>query len=421
MNNVHFFEMTVSGAFIIMVIVLIRALAINRLPKRTFLFLWGAALLRLLVPFTVSSRISIYTFLNRLKPAEKGTEPVYLPGTEMTEPAASISVITILWLGGFLLCALLFLAAYIISFWKLRGAVPVSSAALDTWTEKQGLRRPLQIRHTSRIASPLTYGVFRPVILLPEEMELQKQEELRYILTHEMVHIRRFDALTKVILAAAVCLHWFNPLVWVLYILANRDLEISCDEAVLRILGQGEKCTYARVLVGMEEQKQGIFVLASHFSKNALEERIIAVLKSTKISRAGLLAYAALFLAAVMVFSTSALAANDAGSIPRPDSSPMPGITVPPVTEPVLPEKQETIPEKQAESQNTPKNTSPKEETQTKETQKDASPEEGAESKETQLKEPDTQSQQAGEEWKLIPVPEGYEFAPDGSIQKIQE
>lgn len=420
MNDIHFWEMTLSGASIIMVIVLIRALAINRLPKRTFLFLWGAALMRLLIPFSVSSGISIYTFLERLRPAGKTAETV-LSGTGAAKTAAPLSVISVLWLGGFLLCVLLFLTAYIVSFWKLRKAAPASSSALTGWIEKQGLRRSLQIRHTDGISSPLTYGIFRPVILLPEEMELQNQEQLRYILTHEMVHIRRFDALTKVILAAAVCLHWFNPLVWVLYILANRDLEISCDEAVLRILGQEEKCAYARVLVGMEEQKQRIFVLASHFSKNALEERIVAVLKSTKISRAGLLAYAALFLAAVMVFSTSALAANEGEALPQPDSSPMQEKTVPPVMEPVLPEKQETVPEKQAESQNPPKDTSWKEETQTKETQKDASPEEGAESKETQLKEPDTQSQQAGEEWKLIPVPEGYEFAPDGSIRKIQE
>ena len=72
--------------------------------------------------------------------------------------------------------------------------------------------------------------------------------QLRYVLEHEYVHIRRLDMLTKLIMIAAVCIHWFNPLVWVMYILFNRDLELSCDETVVRRFGMDIKSVYATAL-----------------------------------------------------------------------------------------------------------------------------------------------------------------------------
>ena len=92
---------------------------------------------------------------------------------------------------------------------------------------------------------------------------------LRYVLEHEFVHIRRFDALWKLLLLAAACAHWFNPLVWVMYVLANRDLELSCDETVVRRFG-GARASYARVLIGMEAEKSGfapLFLYTQFFSK----------------------------------------------------------------------------------------------------------------------------------------------------------
>ncbi|MFQ7454207.1 MAG: M56 family metallopeptidase [Flavonifractor plautii] len=79
--------------------------------------------------------------------------------------------------------------------------------------------------------------MLRPVILLPKTLDRSDVSRLAFVLTHEMAHIRRFDALSKLLLAAAACLHWFNPLVWVMLVLANRDLELSCDAAVVRLYG----------------------------------------------------------------------------------------------------------------------------------------------------------------------------------------
>ena len=88
------------------------------------------------------------------------------------------------------------------------------------------------------ISSPLTYGILHPVILLPKKLDRNDQAALKYVLTHEYVHIRRFDAITKILFAAVLCIHWFNPLVWVMYVLANRDIELSCDAWVIRMMGE---------------------------------------------------------------------------------------------------------------------------------------------------------------------------------------
>lgn len=116
-------------------------------------------------------------------------------------------------------------------------------------------------RHPAgRISSPLTFGVLRPVILVPKKTDWTDETALRYVLEHEFVHIQRFDVLSKLLLIAAVCVHRFNPLVWVMYVLANRDLELSCDETVLRRFGGDVRAAYARVLIRMEAARGGTAV-----------------------------------------------------------------------------------------------------------------------------------------------------------------
>lgn len=107
---------------------------------------------------------------------------------------------------------------------------------------------------------------------------------MKYVLTHEYVHIRRFDAITKILFAAVLCIHWFNPLAWVMYVLANRDVELSCDALVIRMMGEKNRSSYALMLIKMEEQRNGMSALCSHFGKNAIYERIEAIMKFKKTS-----------------------------------------------------------------------------------------------------------------------------------------
>ena len=108
------------------------------------------------------------------------------------------------------------------------------------------------------------------------------KKQLQYVLSHEYVHIYRYDTVTKLIATLALCIHWFNPFVWVMYILFNRDIELACDESVIRQFGEKSKSAYSLMLINMEATKSGLLPFCNSFSKNAIEERITAIMKTKK-------------------------------------------------------------------------------------------------------------------------------------------
>lgn len=314
-------QMSLAGGVMILVITVIRALAIERLPKKTFLALWAAALARLLAPVSLPSALSIYSLLARRAPAAaEWTAVPALPDLPVaaetaaaaaaqqtaSAPAAQPPVWTIVWAVGAAVCAVVFAVAYGRCCREFRASFPVENDVIRRWLQSHPLRRTIAIRQSGRISSPLTFGVLRPVILVPKKTDWTDETALRYVLEHEFVHIQRFDVLSKLLLIAAVCVHWFNPLVWVMYVLANRDLELSCDETVLRRFGGDVRAAYARVLIRMEAARGGFAPLCNHFGKNAIEERITAIMKTKRITIVSLGLAALLVAGTVTVFATSA-------------------------------------------------------------------------------------------------------------------
>ena len=314
-------QMSFLGTVIILLIVVLRAVLINRLPKKTFLILWWIALIRLLVPFSIKSVTSIYSLLQSIysdiNPVRTAQTTTFLPihgnmpeianglSEAMVQRTESISILSVIWLAGLLLCFGFFAVSYIKCYREFRFSLPVENDILEAWKEKHPLKRSLSIRQTETIAAPLSYGVIRPVILMPKNTEWKNIYQLRYVLEHEYVHIRRLDMLTKLIMIAAVCIHWFNPLVWVMYILFNRDLELSCDETVVRRFGMDIKSVYATALISMEEKKSGLTPLCNSFSKNAIEERIRAIMKIKKTSKFAVMISAVLVIGVTGGFATS--------------------------------------------------------------------------------------------------------------------
>ena len=315
-------QMSFLGTVIILLIVVLRAVLINRLPKKTFLILWWIALIRLLVPFSIKSVTSIYSMLQSIysdiNPVRTAQTTTFLPihgnmpeianglSEAMVQRTESISILSVIWLAGLLLCFGFFAVSYIKCYREFRFSLPVENHILEAWKEIHPLKRSLSIRQTETIAAPLSYGVIRPVILMPKNTEWKNIYQLRYVLEHEYVHIRRLDMLTKLIMIAAVCIHWFNPLVWVMYILFNRDLELSCDETVVRRFGMDIKSVYATALISMEEKKSGLTPLCNSFSKNAIEERIRAIMKIKKTSKFAVMISAVLVIGVTGGFATSA-------------------------------------------------------------------------------------------------------------------
>ncbi len=308
-------QMSLSGAWLILAAAVFRAAAGRRTPKSVFLALWWAAVVRLLLPVETPSRFSVYTLLQALRPVPAapvlttpsitGNPVMILPPVSPVEvPAtpAPFPVKTAVWLTGAALLALGFLVNYVRWRRRFRESLPVESAFASRWRMK---RPRIQVRVSDRILAPLTYGLLHPVILLPKGMDLSDENALLCVLTHEEIHIRRFDGLLKLLLAAALCVHWFNPVVWLLYVLANQDMELRCDEAVLSALGRDSRELYALTLIRMAENRH--MPLCGFSRKNGMEERIIAIMNFKKKST---LTWAiALLLAACIttVFATSAM------------------------------------------------------------------------------------------------------------------
>lgn len=220
----------------------------------------------------------------------------------------------IIYLAGLLFCAGFLTLSYLKCLSKFRMSLSVREGYGAAWLKEHPLKRTVSIRQSDMVTAPLTYGLFHPVILMPGSVDWNDKEELQYILMHEYVHIRRFDAVTKLAAAVALCLHWFNPLVFIMYILFNRDIELSCDERVVRTFGEESKANYANTLIHMEEKKSGLVPFYSSFSKNAIEERIKAIMKIKKTS------FGAIIFTIILITGVAVLFATSAKSAPYEDS-----------------------------------------------------------------------------------------------------
>ena len=317
-------QMSFSGAILIAVVTAVRAVSINKLPKRTFLVLWGIALLRLLIPFSIPSMLSAYSFINRSTPVKETVSdmPVsdFIPSAQtgqlfiaesttqapMPQESMQLSVWIILWCVGTVACAAFFIISYLRWSFEFKTSLPVSNTFVTQWLGEHRLKRPITIRHSDKVETPLTYGILRPVILMPSKTDWENKQQLQYILLHEYVHICRYDIAMKLLSVFALCIHWFNPMVWVMYILFNRDIELACDECVIRKFGEKSKSEYALTLISMEEKKSGLMPICTNFSKNAIEERITAIMKIKKTSFAAIIMATVLVASVTTAFATSA-------------------------------------------------------------------------------------------------------------------
>ena len=330
-------QMSFTGGILILAVIVIRALAINMLPKKAFHALWWISVVRLMIPFSIPSAFSVYSLMGSHAPGNGSQAirvlPIGASGQAASMPDSitnAVSTWTVVWAAGVLVCAVFFSLAY----WKCRKefqtSIPVGNDFTENWLSVHQQGRRISIRQSGRFSAPLTYGVLHPVILMPTSTKWENTDSLAYVLAHEYVHIRRFDSIRKLVLIVVLCVHWFNPLVCVMYILANRDIELSCDEAVVRFFGENTKAAYARALISMEETRSGLTPLCSSFSKNAIEERITAIMKIKKTTVFSLVLAGFIVVGTATAFATSANAqqAESVGQgsgteiVTKPDSIP---------------------------------------------------------------------------------------------------
>ena len=250
-------NMSLTASVVILAVLAVRLL-LRRAPKVFAYALWAVVLFRLLCPVSVTSAVSLMGALGapaqertqrtsavEYVPADimiRGTAPAVtqLPQTPLlaetggavsdapadTAPAAvpvmsfnePVFILTLIWLAGMVLL----LAYSLVSLLRLRRRLVGTVRLRDN------------IYLADHIPSPFVMGLFRPKIYLPSTLT---ETERGYILRHEQYHLRRRDHLVKFLSFLALCIHWFNPLVWAAFVLSGKDMEMSCDEAVVRELG----------------------------------------------------------------------------------------------------------------------------------------------------------------------------------------
>ena len=308
-------KLSVQASVLILAVIALRLFLKDILPKRTFPVLWGISVFKLLVPFSFNSGISIFILLNKFKNAavpakteiisEAVPQGIIPAASAISEQPSLLSPVLIIWLIGLTVCSLFFIYTH----FKYRGiysqSVPVENDYILSWRQCHRTVRNIKIRRSDRICTPLTYGIATPVILLPRSMDISDNKTLGYVLCHEYCHIKYFDVLLKLMLAVSLCIHWFNPLVWLMYFIACRDIELACDEAVIFELGTEMRSEYAMALISLEEQKIGVPAIYTSFSKSPIEERIGAIMKSKKLTATAFTLSAILVIGTATVFATS--------------------------------------------------------------------------------------------------------------------
>lgn len=327
--NMPFHLMAFYGSIMIAAVLVLRGLLKNRLPKFVFPALWGVVLLRLLIPFSLSSPLSMkvpeftlgYPYTERefatveVSPVEDlpilqhgissvqnedivttaMPETIALEAQEATalEPHTSYFIdartILLLYLAGTLVTAGILLAQKYSYSRRLKNALLIEhNETINTLLREMDMGHILVFTN-DEIASPLVCGLLSPRIYLPTRMDFGSTELLRHILSHETMHIRRKDNWLKTVMLVALCIHWFNPLVWILSRYLASDLEMACDEAVLRRYDHGDeaeenKKNYAMSLLAMAVSESRQTLLYSAFSKTEVEKRIQNVLHYRKAS-----------------------------------------------------------------------------------------------------------------------------------------
>lgn len=288
-------QMTLSGSAMILTVLLVRFLFGRFLLRRVISFLWLCCEIRLLLPLRLPFALSAWNLFAKtsLAPAVFAGIPAPITGSAQNvihnavdaanadHPAAGTSPIIWIYTVAAVAAAGIFLLVYLAFLRRVRFAKPVTQSFANEFVACQRLKRTVSLRENRSFSTPLTYGTLRPVVLLPAETDFEDTETLRMILSHELEHIRRFDATKKLLLALCAAVHWFNPFCWIMFLQAGRDLEAACDECVIRRLGLSARKEYALALLRAEERR-GLSPFASAFAKNNLEFRVRSIMNMKK-------------------------------------------------------------------------------------------------------------------------------------------
>lgn len=277
-------NMSIAAGWTVLAVFVLRLL-LRKAPKWVNVMLWGMAAVRLIFPITIESVLSLIPSAETVSPnimidpapAITSGIPVInnavntvikqkftpVPGASVNPLQIWLPILAIVWVSGIAVL----LGYMVVSYVRLRRRV--SEAVL--YQEN--------IYQSEQVRTAFVLGIWKPRIYLPYHMS---EQDMCYVIAHEQVHIRRRDYCWKPLGFLLLSVHWFNPVLWFAYILFCRDIEIACDESVIRQLGIEERANYSQALLSCSIHRRSIAACPLAFGETGIRKRVQSVLRYKK-------------------------------------------------------------------------------------------------------------------------------------------
>ncbi|MBE6878749.1 MAG: M56 family metallopeptidase [Ruminococcaceae bacterium] len=323
---ITFLNMSISGALAAILLILWRSVSYKFIPAKFYYILWSALIIRLLMPFTFASPISLLNVFKNTNRYSRGGRYVvtmeYLGYGEITDKispgsdAYFLGNLALLWLIVAVSMIVLWLVVHLITQHRLRYAVLYKEKFVEQIRRDFSVRESVKVFVSPNVLSPIVIGFFKPRIILPKSENLE-EKDLKYAIAHEMVHAKRYDQIVRFLHFVCLALHWYNPFVWWSFYLFNEDIETSCDQQVLSVYGMEHKRHYACVLVEYAGRKNSLQLGYLSFAKNKVAKRIEKVMAYRKMSITRLVIFSAVTLFIGFSVSTNPVFAEEYQYIPK--------------------------------------------------------------------------------------------------------
>ncbi len=256
-------NMSISASWLVLAIILLRVL-LKKAPKWTRCFLWALVAVRLICPVSVESIFSLIPSAEAIsRDIAYAEEPAPTVGDSVNPLQIILAAATAIWVA----VIVVMLIYAVVSYVRIKRKVGASLHLKDN------------MYLCDYIRTPFILGVIRPRICLPSALG---EEEMAYVIAHEKAHLRRLDHWWKPLGYLLLSVYWFNPVIWVAYILLCRDIELAYDESVIRGLGEYDKKPYSDALLSCSIPRRMITACPLAFGEVGVKDRIKAVLNYRK-------------------------------------------------------------------------------------------------------------------------------------------
>ena len=282
-------NLSITASWLILAVLCIR-LIFRKIPKWITCLLWGVVAIRLIFPLSIESAFSLQLSAEPIRTSTmvEGELIPYVPSVDSnigvventvnpllaeafayqeTESVAPLQIATGI-AGSVWLCGMVVLLIFaLVSMIKLRLRV------------REAVRYKENIYICDAVKSPFILGIIKPRIYLSSALS---EEEMDYIIAHERAHLKRKDHLWKPFGYLLLCIYWFNPLCWIAYIMLCKDIELACDEKVIKDMSFGDKKEYSKVLLFCATQRHLVMACPLAFGEVGVKERVKTVLNYKK-------------------------------------------------------------------------------------------------------------------------------------------